>query len=106
MSTDEQKGKPATKIRPLAKFGRTAIWKNVVETATGSKTVWSVTLGLPRDRDPQTGEWHDRPSYRPSDLGSLVYDIERAIQFLYDQAENNVYDDDHKPIQKSDADAR
>ena len=77
-TTNQQTGK-----RPEKKFGRVAFWRNAIQTAAGPKEVWSITISPRRYRDPKTSEWKDDPSFRPSDLPSLVCDLQKSIDYLY-----------------------
>jgi hypothetical protein len=83
MSSKPTTNQEATR-RPERKIGRVAFWRNAIQTAAGPKEVWSITISPRRYRDAKTGEWKDSPSFRPADLPALVFDLQKAIDYLYD----------------------
>lgn len=70
--------------RPRTKFGRVAVWTNTIQTVDGDREILSFTISPRRYRDPTTGEWRDAMSYRASDLPALEFDLQKAIEYRYE----------------------
>jgi hypothetical protein len=74
-----------------------AIWINTIDTDNGRRKVRSITVSPRRYRDPESGEWKDAPSYRPTDLPALIFALTKAQEYCYttpipgqtDEDENN-----------------
>lgn len=60
-----------------------AIWLDTVQTDRGPKKVRSITISPRRYKDPQSGEWKNAPSYRPSDLPALIFALQKALDYCY-----------------------
>ena len=77
------RNRPEKKIGPFPGGIGVAIWVNTIETQNGPTQIRSVTINPRRYRDPDSGEWRDAPSFRPSDLPALIFGLEKALEFVY-----------------------
>lgn len=81
--------KPKTSKPPEIKFGPyaggigVAVWVNTVENENGRRQLRSITIAPRRYRDPQTGEWKNSASFRPSDIPILLVALQKAMEHVY-----------------------
>jgi hypothetical protein len=79
----KQKSRPEKKIGPYPGGIGVAIWLNTIETDEGQRQLRSITISPRRYRDPESGEWKDAPSYRPTDLPALLFALSKAQEYVY-----------------------
>jgi hypothetical protein len=92
MATTRSSAKPKTpprlpekKIGPFAGGIGVAIWINEVETDGGPQKIRSITVNPRRYFDPESQQWKDAPSFRPSDLPALLFALSKAQDYCYTQ---------------------
>lgn len=75
--------KPERKIGPFPGGINIAIWLNTVQTDAGPRQMRSISIAPRRYRDPESGEWRDASSYRPSDLPALIFALTKAQEYVF-----------------------
>ena len=82
----DSKPKPEKRIGPFANGVGVAIWLNTVETDDGgTRQFRSITVNPRRYLDRITGEWKDAPSFQPADLPALIFSLEKAQEYVFEQ---------------------
>ena len=84
-STRRRKDPPEKKIGPFPNGVGACIWTNQVTTEQGPRTFRSITINARRYFDRETNQWRDTMSYNPSDLPSLIYALQLAAKFCFEQ---------------------
>lgn len=80
---ERTQNRPEHKIGPYPGGIGVTIWLNTIDTPDGSRHIRSITISPRRYRDPQTGEWKDAGSYRPTDLPALLFALNKAQEYCY-----------------------
>ena len=76
---------PEKKIGPFASGIGVAIWLNETESDDGQiRHFRSVTLNPRRYFDSKSGQWKDAASYQQSDLPSLIFSLQKALEYCYE----------------------
>lgn len=77
---------PEKKIGPFASGVGVAIWLNSTEADDGTvRHFRSITINPRRYFDRQTNEWKDAPSFQPADLPALIFSLQKAQEFVFEQ---------------------
>ena len=87
---------PEFKVGPLPGGLGVAVWRNTIQTDSGSRAIRSITIAPRRYRDAKTNEWRDAASYRPLDIPVLVLALEKAFDFC----QTVVLGDDQPPMKE------
>lgn len=80
-----KKDPPERKIGPFPNGVGVCIWKNEATTEQGPRTFRTITINPRRYFDRESQQWKDAPSFNPSDLPSLIYALQLAASFCYEQ---------------------
>jgi hypothetical protein len=83
-STKPQKAPPEKKIGPFAGGVGVSIWLNRIESDQGPRFMRSITLNPRRYFDQESQQWKDAPSYNPADLPSLIFALQKSLDFCHD----------------------
>ena len=76
---------PEKKIGPFTCGIGVAIWLNESESDDGQHRVFrSVTINPRRYFDAKSGQWKDAASYQQSDLPSLIFSLQKALEYCYE----------------------
>ncbi len=76
---------PEKKIGPFASGIGVAIWLNEAESDDGQvKHFRSISLNPRRYFDQKSGQWKDAASYQQSDLPSLIFSLQKALEYCYE----------------------
>ena len=76
---------PEKRIGPFASGIGVAIWLNEVTAEDGTvRRYRSVTLNPRRYFDQKSGQWKDSASYQQADLPSLIFSLQKALEFCYE----------------------
>ena len=85
-ASDRPTKHPEKKIGPFAGGVGVAIWLNQAEMPDGTiRAFRSITIAPRRYFDKESNQWKDAPSYNPADLPALIFSLERAQAFCYEQ---------------------
>lgn len=79
------KRQPERKIGPFAAGIGATVWLNTVQTENGSRTLRSITINPRRYFDRESNEWKDAPSYNPADLPALIFSLQKAQEYCYEE---------------------
>ena len=83
-TTRRRKEPPEKKIGPFQSGVGVCVWTNQVTTEQGTRTFRSITINPRRFFDRESNQWKDTMSYNPSDLPSLIYALELAAKFCFE----------------------
>lgn len=72
--------RPEKKLGPYPGGISVAIWVNNIETGNGPAKVRSITISPRRYRDSKSGDWRDSTSFRTSDLPTLIFALQQALE--------------------------
>jgi hypothetical protein len=79
-----QKAPPEKKIGPFSGGVGVSIWLNRIESDQGPRFMRNITLNPRRYFDQESQQWKDAPSYNPADLPSLIFALQKALDFCYE----------------------
>lgn len=81
------KGKPPEKkIGPFHGGVGVAVWLNSIDAGNGTKrSVRSITIAPRRYFDRDSNQWKDAPSFNPADLPALIYALQKAQEYCYNE---------------------
>ena len=84
-TTRRRKEPPERKIGPFANGVGVCIWSNQSVTDQGTRTFHSITINPRRYFDRDSNQWKDAASFNPSDLPALIYALQLAAKFCFEQ---------------------
>ncbi len=84
-SSNKPKKQPEKKIGPFANGIGACVWINTIETDNGPRTVRSITVNPRRYFDRESNQWRDSASFNPADLPALIFSLQKALEFVFEQ---------------------
>ena len=76
---------PEKKIGPFTSGIGVAIWLNEAELENGEHRQFrSITINPRRYFDSKSGQWKDAASYQQADLPSLIFSLQKALEYCYE----------------------
>ena len=76
---------PEKKIGPFTSGIGVAIWLNEAELENGEHRQFrSITINPRRYFDSKSGQWTDAAPYQQADLPSLIFSLQKALEFCYE----------------------
>lgn len=83
--SSNSKQPPEKKIGPFANGVGICIWLNRIETDQGPRLVRSITVNPRRYYDRASDQWKDAAGYNQSDLPALLFALNKAQEYCYEQ---------------------
>ena len=84
-SARRRKDPPERKYGPFSNGVGVCIWTNQVQTDNGPRSFRTITINPRRYFDRESNQWKDAPSFNPSDLPSLIFALQRAAEYCFEQ---------------------
>jgi hypothetical protein len=88
---------PERKIGPFANGVGVCIWLNQTQGEQAARSFHTITINPRRYFDRESNQWKDASSFNASDLPALIYSLQLAAKYCFEQNPSEQADGEGQP---------